>query len=417
MVQRIPEKRARNVMIDRGFDSEFGWGHIMAFCGLFSRDGDVRACVQRIRASEDSVDIKRGELYPELLRALFSLQRISGKIYGIGLSQVLPNFGSNGSIDTILTAARILEVSRIGGTGVVGARRSRRSGASLEPSPAGVMFATPTYFRNYNSAGARGFRIYKIPLDQGFEFPANRFTEEMVQSRPTVVMLVSPNNPTGLPIRDEDILTVLDHLPQGTWAVLDRTLANTRPEMPSQRLLDRYQSKDLVILHSFSKYKGLSHLRIGLALFSNERMAGFVRPFLPLGLNLEAMIKAYRILRTRGGLYPDRTVLANIRGNHRILMDFVETNKGYGVTDFSGNYCLMTLPGNLDSRIVAEVLASRGLYVMPGHDSPEPDDRQVRLHTGGNPAYIAAMCEVLGKLSPRQRGCRPGSSRGRLKTR
>ncbi|MFB3894871.1 MAG: aminotransferase class I/II-fold pyridoxal phosphate-dependent enzyme [bacterium] len=374
-------KRSK-ILIDKGFNTEFKWYNIKELCTVFSDDENIRSYIYKLRNAEGSIDIKRGELYPELLRALFSLQKLVSSMFKIEPIQVQPNFGSNGSIDTILTAVKLQE----------------KQAVSLLPkgkNGKGVLFAVPTYFRNYNSASARLLTIHKVPLLNNFEFDVKSFISEMKLKRPGIIILVTPNNPSGLPIHDQDILLVLDNLPKGTWAMIDRTLVNTRPEISTYKLLHRYANKNIVILHSFSKYQGMSHLRIGLALYSNPVMAGIVRPLLPLGMSLEGTIKAYNIIKENRGLFPSLQIIRDIKSNSKILKKFVEKNPEYYITDFSSNYCLMGLPKHLDSQDICEILSQQGLFVMGGHDFPEPNNRFVRLHTGGNPQYIDRMCNVL----------------------
>jgi histidinol-phosphate aminotransferase len=326
-------------------------------------------------------DLKRGELYPEILRANISLKRTLAGIYGIDPAQAQPNFGSNGSIDTIITAVKIREAER--GVGRAGSEGS------------GLMVPTPTYFRNYNSAEARKLFMHKVPLDKDYSFDAQRFVEEMRRVRPSVVFLVTPNNPTGMPLGDAAITAVLDSLPGDTWAVMDRTLVNVRPEISTKELLQRYSSKNLVILHSFSKFARMSQQRIGYALYSNPEMAEIVRPCLPLGMNLEATTKANCILLRDKGLYPSPEVVQNIKENRVLLDGFTAGFPKFRITDFAANYCMLLLPDGLTSETVSSALEAKGLYVMPGHSAPEPDNRSVRLYTAGPAKYMKMLLDEV----------------------
>jgi histidinol-phosphate/aromatic aminotransferase/cobyric acid decarboxylase-like protein len=404
----------KEILVDRGFDAEFSWERINEMCRLFSDDETVQRFIYDMHLKDNALDLKRGEFYPEILRAIISLKRSLSTLYELDLVQVQPNFGSNGSIDTVLAAVKVEETRRLSegektrwmelsksleSSSLAEAKLSNVSRLVREfqgEKPAGgALFTSPTYFRNYNSASAKQLAIHLVPLREDLEFDSSRFVSEMLRLKPSIVFLVTPNNPTGLPIPDKDILLVLDNLSESTWALMDRTLANTRAEVSTHELLHRYQHKNLVVLHSFSKYKGMSHHRIGVALYSNPTMARIVQPNLPLGLALEGCIKANRIVLEERGIFPSERIIANIKANNALLRTFVRERPNFSFTDFSGNYCLLVLPERLSSQTVTKLLASHGLFVEGGHEFPEPNNRVIRLHTGGPPEYIQRMCEVL----------------------
>ena len=238
--------------------------------------------------------------------------------------------------------------------------------------------------------------IHLVKLRPDWTFDTPQFISEMLRLLPTVIFLVTPNNPTGIPLPDEDICAVLDQLPAETWAVIDRTLVNTRLEIDTVELLRRYRGKNLVVLHSFSKYQGLSHLRVGVALHANPDLARRVAPFLPLGLGLEACVKGCRVVAEQKGIFPTKEIVRNITENHRHLAEFVREHPRFSFTDFTGNYALLLLPLNLRSETITAFLEKHGLHAMGGHEFPEPDPQVVRLHVGGPPEYIKTACRLLG---------------------
>src|SRR5882724_12693163 len=94
------------ILVDKGFDADFSWERINEFCDLFTKDELIQERVYQMHERDNALDLKRGEFYPELLRALISLKRSLSAIYGIDVAQIQPNFGSNGSIDTVLAAVK-----------------------------------------------------------------------------------------------------------------------------------------------------------------------------------------------------------------------------------------------------------------------------------------------------------------------
>src|SRR6185436_13454227 len=64
-----------------------------------------------LREQDEVTDVKRGELYPELLGGAIRLRRVLALVYGVDPVQAQPNVGCNGCLDTLLTYVRHLELS------------------------------------------------------------------------------------------------------------------------------------------------------------------------------------------------------------------------------------------------------------------------------------------------------------------
>ncbi len=367
-------------LVDTGFEADYTLSQINEFDKIFTSDKILQDYIYRIHEDDNTLDMKRGEFYPEILRCIISLKRAFANAYKIAEGQCQPNFGSNGSIDTIMTAMKLREINR-----------------KIDPEKrGGMLVSTPTYFRNYNSAFAKQIKIIKVPLKMPkWEMDIDLFLEKLNTLYPTVVFLVTPNNPTGIPLTDEHIIKVIENAPDDTLIVMDRTLVNVENEIRTSELLLRFNNKQLVVLHSFSKYLGLSHLRIGCALYSNIDIAKEMQPHLPLGLGVEGAIKGTKYLKENGVLRPSDYVINNIRESKEILLSFCRQMPQFSMTDFTGNYCLLFMPPDVSSTKISYYLQNKGIYVMEGVDFPEPVDGMIRLHTGGKPEFMQRTVDAL----------------------
>jgi histidinol-phosphate/aromatic aminotransferase/cobyric acid decarboxylase-like protein len=375
-------KKKQKVLVDKGFDSDFSIERIKKFHEIFTDEDEMQEFVYKIHEEDNTLDMKRGEFYPEILRCIVSMKRAIADAYKITPLQCHPNFGSNGSIDTILAAMKIREVNR-----------------KINPEhEGGMLVATPTYFRNYNSSAAKQIKMVKVPLKMpDWNFNLDLFLEKMVEKKPTVIFLVTPNNPTGLEIPDDAIVKVIENANEDTLVVMDRTLVNIKPEISTVELLSSYKHKNLAILHSFSKYRGMSHLRVGFAVYSNEKIAEEIRPHLPLGLGVEGAIKATYMLKN-GPITPSDKIIYNIKESKKILVDFCEQSGKFSCTDFVGNYCLLILPDNISSEQLVLSLEQKGIYVMGGTEAPDSQNNVVRIHTGGKPEFMMRTVEAMNEL-------------------
>lgn len=368
-------------LVDAGFDSDYSYERINELANLFTSEKVLQSYIDKIHDEDNTLDLKRGEFYPEILRCIISMKRAIASIYNVDLEQCHPNFGSNGSIDTILTAMKLREINK-----------------KIQPeTEGGMLVSTPTYFRNYNSTNAKQIRMIKVPL-KNWDLDIDSFLKSMVEKKPTVVFLVSPNNPTGIPIDDSHIIKIIEQASDETLVVIDRTLININSEISTKELLRRFKNKQLAVLHSFSKYLGLSHLRVGFAVYSNKEVSNEIQPHLPLGLGIEGAVKATKYLLENRDLKADDAIINNIIENKKIISNFCLYNKKFSFTDFAGNYCILSLPKNISSKKVVVDLEIRGIYTMDGSDFPEPIEGVLRLHTGGRPEIMQKTVDALKEI-------------------
>lgn len=362
-------------LFEKGFDDDLPQARLEKILELFPDSEAVTNLLLELRDLDSFTDMKRGELYPEVIGGVTRLRRTIANVYEVDMVQSQPNFSCNGCIDTFLSHIQRLELTD-----------TRRNG---------FMVATPTYFRYYHKVDALRLKLMPLPLLENHEYPLDRLLAAVKDQKPSCLILVTPNNPTGIPIPDEQLFQILDNVPDDLNVAIDRTCANIEPEVSTKFLLKKYPHKRMVIFHSFSKYYGMSHLRIGFSVFSNPDLAAEVNRYLPFGLNLEALLKATYILSTQGELKPSDEILNNIRSNKRLMNDFLGRLPEYSCTDFKSNYAIFFLPKRLNSREFHSRLQDKGISVMPGHDLPEPHDYSIRLHVGGKPVFLERMIDTI----------------------
>jgi histidinol-phosphate aminotransferase len=160
-----------------------------------------------------------------------------------------------------------------------------------------------------------GARPVRIPLDdaEGHDLDA---MAAAVTARTKVILLCTPNNPTGVPISHDRIEAFLQSVRPDILVVIDEAYveyaeASTGPD--SLALYHRYPN--VCILRTFSKAYGLAGLRVGYAVASPAIAEGLRRTALPFavsalaqkaavasldaGEEMEARVAAVRLERTR----------------------------------------------------------------------------------------------------------------------
>jgi histidinol-phosphate aminotransferase len=131
-----------------------------------------------------------------------------------------------------------------------------------------VAWASPTFSIYPLSARLRQARIGAVPFNGDFSFPLEKILA-LLPGGPSLLVLVSPNNPTGTVISDDALRRILRHSGQ-TVVLLDEAYgffsgldhAAWIREFPN-----------LIVLNSFSKAFALAGMRLGY-LLANEALLG-----------------------------------------------------------------------------------------------------------------------------------------------
>jgi len=114
-----------------------------------------------------------------------------------------------------------------------------------------------------------------------------------VTERTKVVIVCSPNNPTGTVVHRDELERFLDRVPEHVLVVLDEAYLEfvTDPESPDALEIWR-QRPNVVVLRTFSKAYGLAGLRVGYAV-AHERVATALRQTaVPFGVSSIAQAAA-----------------------------------------------------------------------------------------------------------------------------
>ena len=135
-------------------------------------------------------------------------------------------------------------------------------------------------------------RVVPVPLRGDLSYEAAKFAETTRREEAAVVVVCSPNNPTGSVVSREEVRRLHD----GTDAliVVDHAYLEFGGEDAGE-LLDRCPR--LVVLRTFSKAMGMAGLRAGYLLTSPELAREVAKAKLPYNLNIFTERAALAVLR------------------------------------------------------------------------------------------------------------------------
>jgi histidinol-phosphate aminotransferase len=122
-----------------------------------------------------------------------------------------------------------------------------------------ALICTPTFFMYEVSIGMMTQHLLRVQSDASLEFPYERFLQG-ITPRTKLIMVASPNNPTGAVVSREQLLAICAAAPQAVLMV-DEAYYHFHGETV---LGDVGRVANLMVARTFSKAYGLANLRIGM---------------------------------------------------------------------------------------------------------------------------------------------------------
>ncbi len=151
--------------------------------------------------------------------------------------------------------------------------------------PGNVLLPVPS-FADYESAlSAAGCDPTYYPLERENSFFLTDHLLSAMSSDVDLVMLCSPNNPTGRSVPRELLLKIVDRCREtGTWLFLDECFLELVDEDKAFSLTDRLREGDRVfLLRAFTKAYGMAGLRLGYGICKShtllEKMSRLSQPW------------------------------------------------------------------------------------------------------------------------------------------
>ncbi|WP_082717024.1 histidinol-phosphate transaminase [Microterricola viridarii] len=250
-------------------------------------------------------------------------------------------------------------------------------------------------------SGAASVQVPNTP-DHGHDLPA---IAAAVGENTSLVIICSPNNPTGNVVGAEEFAAFMAAVPTDVIVVLDeayaefvhagaaaaQTLAepavNGLPRGAAP-LSERYPN--LVILRTFSKAYGLAALRVGFAIGAEGILDAARSTAIPLSVTAQGSAAALASLAAEKHLLDRVAVIADRRdGIHDAL-----TAQGWALPRSYANF--LWLPLGAETAAAAETLSAAGLIVRAFPDG-------IRISVGeeeATPLLLAAAQTILDSLAP-----------------
>ena len=163
-----------------------------------------------------------------------------------------------------------------------------------EPGKDNVILPQPTYGMYEVSAGIQDIAMRKPLLNSDFTLDTKAILEQ-ADEHSKLLLLCSPNNPTGNVLAQGDIVYLLQNF-KGI-VVVDEAYIDFAPEKSVVPLLAKYPN--LVILQTFSKAWGLAGIRLGMAFAHKDIIAVINKVKAPYNVNVLTQREALKALQQK----------------------------------------------------------------------------------------------------------------------
>lgn len=229
----------------------------------------------------------------------------------------------------------------------------------LDPGDESIM-GEVTFQRYEDSTQIMGAKSIKIPmLNHGLDIDA---MISAITDKTRIIWFCSPNNPTGPIIKEKELMSALDRIPEDVMIIMDEAYYEyvTDPEYPQTiPLLDKY--KNMIILRTFSKAYGLAGLRLGYGMASEEITRYLNAIIGPFDVNLVAQTAAVAALKD--GDFLNMVVAENTAGRDYLSREFERLGLEY--IPSQSNFIMVNV--EMDDMEGFRELLKRGLIIRPGH--------------------------------------------------
>ena len=262
--------------------------------------------------------------------------------------------------------------------------------AALRPKEA--LLPVPSFADYENALAAADCAPVFYPLSRQNGFLLTEDVVERIGPNTDLILLCSPNNPTGRSVPRELLLKILDRCRQtGAWLFLDECFLDLTDEDKAFSLGDHLREGDRVfLLRAFTKAYGMAGLRLGYGLCRNrdllDRMCRLNQPW-----NVSTPAQAAGLAALDCPQWPKRA--RKLFQTEKPFLYAGLTSLGLGVLPGDANFLFFTGEPALYDRLRAQGVLIRNCETYRGLG---PGDCRIAVRTRAeNEELLKSMGEAL----------------------
>ncbi|MBN2665098.1 MAG: histidinol-phosphate transaminase [Bacteroidales bacterium] len=145
-----------------------------------------------------------------------------------------------------------------------------------KPGSDSVLTFSPTYGMYEVAAAINDVRLVTVPLNDDFQIDTGKTMKALKDPSLKLVIICSPNNPTGNSMRAEDIEIIIRNF-RGI-VLIDEAYGDFSKQKSFRNMINT--CLNLIVMQTFSKAMGMAAARIGMA-FMNPALVGYFNKIKP----------------------------------------------------------------------------------------------------------------------------------------
>lgn len=242
-------------------------------------------------------------------------------------------------------------------------------------------------------AGECGGTFEMYPLHETgdtFAYNVDEVIEYTNRIHPRMLLLASPNNPTGNSLTPEEIGKIMENIPSDTMVLIDEAYASfiTRDTSYVAPLVNKYSN--LIISRTLSKFYGLPGLRMGFGFIGkgHEGFLNYANKY--LGYNRFSEAVALAALESDDHY---RKVADDMEWDRQLFKKELGTLPGFKVYKSVANFILIKYPVEIKERL-QKALAEQDYKIKFMGDKGLEDCLRITL---GQPQQIQVVVDTIKK--------------------
>jgi histidinol-phosphate aminotransferase len=251
-----------------------------------------------------------------------------------------------------------------------------------------VLIPTPTFFLYEKAVRIMGGDVIHVMMKEDLTFDTGKIIDAVRRENPRLVILVSPNSPTGQSMSREDIEHIL-HVTKGL-VLVDEAYIEFSEKNSVIDLLKH--AENLILLRTFSKSFSAAGLRIGYLLTTSKLRAEILKPKIPFTVGLLPQIFV-QVLFRHLDLVRERIELIKSERNRL----YAELLKIAGVRSFPSDSNFVLFQTKKPAEEIFDGLLKHDVLVRDVSSYPMLD-RMLRVNAGTreeNNAFLSALRTIV----------------------
>ena len=222
-----------------------------------------------------------------------------------------------------------------------------------------LILAHPSFSAFEFLCKAYGIRYKRWGLDLNMDYNIANLPEI---DQDSIVVLASPNNPTGTSIKEELLSYLLDKY-SDTLFIVDEVYAEFS-DKTLERLIKQYSN--LILIRSFSKAFGLAGVRIGYLICPEQISRQLKKVILPFVLNHFSEIALKTILSDNDVLSDIRSKISKVVQERDKMVDAIRNKKHASMSAFKShaNFLLVKFFKEKQFQNALEALQNNNIKVL-----------------------------------------------------